>query len=520
MSVQVLNQLDEDVRFLLDNGALDFLEALARNFEASRQNLLKLRKEFYEDVREGRLPDFPAETRGLRESEWQVAPPPADLEARRVEITGPASDRKMVINAFNSGADVYMSDFEDSHSPHWSLTLAGQKNLFDAIRRRIDFTSPEGKAYKLNEDIATLAVRPRGLHLLERNLLVDGQPLSGSLFDFGLFLYHNAHKLQDQGSGPYFYLPKLQNHREAAWWNDVFKFGEAWLGMEPGTIKATVLIEHPFAAFEMEEILYALRDHITGLNLGRWDYIFGFIKTFAYDSGFLLPDRSLVTMEVEFLRSAAEHLVYVTHKRGAHALGGMSAFIPRKDDPEQSAAALANVRADKEREADQGYDGAWVAHPALVPHVMDVFKTRFKDRPHQKDFVPETRTTAKNLLTIPEGPISQDGYRNNVSVGLQYLNAWISGRGAAAIFNLMEDVATAEIARSQLWQWTHHGAMDQEETLLTPDHYFKIRDEELRALIDEQGPQQYAKAVELLDEIVLSDRFVEFLTLPGMKYLS
>ncbi len=519
--IQLLGRVSPEFAEILSPEALAFVAELAREFEPERRLLMTAREARQAEIDAGRMPDFLAETQGIRAAEWKVSPAPPDLLDRRVEITGPTSERRMVINALNSGAQVYMTDFEDAHSPAWSPTINGQINVRDAARRTITVTTPQGVEYRLNDQIATLAVRPRGLHLLERHLLVDGQPVAGSFFDFGLHLFHSAQALLERGSGPYFYLPKLQGYREARLWNELFCYAQDRLGIPRGSVRVTVLIEHILATFEMEEILYELRDHITGLNLGRWDYIFSLIKVFNQSPEFVLPDRSQVTMTSPFLRSAAELLTSVCHRRGAHAIGGMSAYIPRRDDPAANEVALAQVRTDKEREASQGFDGAWVAHPGLVPVVSSVFEEAFKG-PHQLDYIPEVRVTAHDLLEVPLGEITEAGLHGNIGVALQYLDGWIQGRGAVAINFLMEDTATAEIARSQLWQWIRHAARTSDERPLTPERYLGARNEELTRLLQargEDGPGSLDKAVELLDALIAAPRFTEFLTVPGYAYL-
>src|SRR5689334_9899971 len=443
--------------------ALGFLARLQREFGARRQDLLKLRDERQARLDAGEMPQFLVTTSSVRDSEWKVASAPQDLEDRRGEITGP-TDRKMLINALNSGARVFMADFEDANSPTWSNLVEGQVNLIDAIERRIDFTSPEGKQYRLNEKVATLLVRPRGWHLDERHVLVDGKPMSGSLFDFGLYFFHNARRLLSKASGPYFYLPKLESHLEARLWNDVFNVAQDELGLPRGTIRATVLIETILAAFEMEEILYELRDHSSGLNAGRWDYIFSVIKKFRDRPDFVLPDRAQVTMTVPFMRAYTELLVKTCHRRGAHAMGGMAAFIPSRRDPDVNRIALAKVKEDKDREANDGFDGTWVAHPDLVPTAMEAFDRVLGDRPNQvgrkRDDVEVTEGQLRDF-EIPGGEITDDGLRVNVSVGVRYVDAWLHGVGAAAIDNLMEDAATAEISRAQVWSWVQSGRFDE-----------------------------------------------------------
>ncbi|MBI4328615.1 MAG: malate synthase A [Chloroflexi bacterium] len=518
--IQVLGKVAPNAAHILSPEALSFVADLAREFEPTRRALMQARVTRQAEIDAGRPLDFLSDTRGIRQKEWKVAPAPKDLRDRRVEITGPSSDRRMVINALNSGAQVYMTDFEDAISPGWSQIIEGQVNLWDAARRAIAVKTPE-REYRLNDQTATLAVRPRGLHLLERHVLVDSHPIAGSLFDFGIYFFHNARALLDRGTGPYFYLPKMQSHLEARLWNDVFNFAQDRLGVPRGTIRATVLIEHILTIFEMEEVLYELRDHMGGLNLGRWDYIFGYIKTFNRHPWAVLPDRAQVTMTTQFLRSAAELLVHTCHKRGAFALGGMSAYIPRRDDPQANEKALAQVRADKERESSQGYDGAWAAHPGLVPMIFEVFEKAFEG-PNQLLHVPPVHVTAGDLVAVPQGEITEGGIRGNISVALQYVDAWIQGRGAVAINGLMEDTATAEIARSQLWQWVWQGARSSDGWPVTQERYLELRSEEVEKLMEARGAQGVGaldKAVELLDSLVLSPTYVEFLTIPGYRLL-
>ena len=469
-----------------------------------------------QEIDSGKLPDFPAETASVRNGDWKVAPVPKDLQCRVVEITGPV-DRKMVINALNSGANVFMADIEDSHSPTWDGTIQGQLNLADAVRRIISFKSPDGKVYKLNDLVATLLVRPRGWHMVEKHVLFDGQPISGSLFDFGLFFFHNANEQLERGTGPYFYLPKLENHLEARLWNDVFNLAQDELGLKRGTIKATVLIETILAAFEMDEILYELRDHSAGLNCGRWDYIFSFIKKFRNRSDFVLPDRASVTMSQHFLKSYCDLLVQTCHKRGAFAMGGMAAQIPIKNDPEANAAAMDKVTTDKQREVNQGFDGTWVAHPGLVPIARAAFDAIMKG-PNQLGVLrPEVSVVAKDLLTLPSGVITETGIHTNINVGVQYLEAWLRGSGCVPIHNLMEDAATAEISRAQLWQWIKHGRM-------TAANFREILAEELAVIRGAVGEAVYAKgrfelAARLFDQITTDSTFPEFLTLIAYDYL-
>ena len=499
--------------------ALDFVADLARTFEPTRRGLLAERVKRQAELKAGADLRFLPETASVREGAWRVAPVPADLEVRKVEITGP-TDRKMVINALNSGASTYMADFEDANTPTWENMVAGQVNLMDAVRRKIDFTSPEGKRYALNETLATMIVRPRGWHLLEKHLLIDGDPIAGAFMDFGLYFYHNAKELLARGSGPYFYLPKLESHTEARLWNDIFVRAQEKLGLPKGTIKATVLVETFPAAFEMEEILYELRDHSAGLNAGRWDFIFSAIKKFNHRPDFLLPDRIQVTMTVPFMRAYTELLIRTCHKRGAFALGGMAAFIPTRKDPQVNEVALGKVREDKTREATDGFDGTWVAHPDLVPVAMAEFDTVLGAKKNQLDRTRDEVAVTDGQIRavgVPGGTITDAGVKANVSVGIQYLESWLRGVGAAAIYNLMEDAATAEISRSQIWQWVHHGAKTVEGTPITKDLVRKIgRDEAAR--LDGPG-RKFGDALALFEEVALADEFVEFLTLPGYDRL-
>jgi malate synthase len=502
--------------------ALAFLQQLAHTFGPRRTALLQRRVEVQRNVRNGVRPDFLDATRAVRERTWTVAAAPPDLNDRRVEITGPV-ERKMMINALNSGARVFMADFEDALSPPWANVIAGQANCIEAVRRRLEYASPEGKRYQLGEKLATLVVRPRGWHLEEKHLRLDGEPISASLFDFGLYFFHNARELLERGSGPYFYLPKLENHLEARLWNEVFEVAQDELGIPRGTIRATVLIETILAAFEMDEILYELRDHAAGLNAGRWDYLFSIIKNFRDSSDFLLPDRGQLTMTVPFMRAYTELLVKTCHRRGAHAIGGMAAFIPSRRDPEVNQAALARVREDKAREAGAGYDGAWVAHPDLVPVVDEVFRAVLGGRPHQKnrqrDDVIEDRDQLLDVR-VPGGRVTDAGVRGNISVALQYLAAWLGGSGAVAINNLMEDAATAEIARSQLWQWIRHRAKTEDGKPVTLERCRMILKEEMGNLVAAGGDRErLASAGELLEDLFSAEVFPEFLTLAAYQRL-
>jgi malate synthase len=522
--IQVPEPVSEASAEILTPEALQFIARLARRFSGTREELLQQRIEMQAKLDQGWLPMFLPETQAIRQGEWEIAPVPADLQDRRVEITGPV-DRKMVINALNSGARMYMADFEDAHAPTWDATIAGQINLRDAIRGTIAYTSPEGKRYTLNPKVATLLVRPRGWHLVEKHVLVDGRPVSASLFDFGMFFFLNAKALLQKGTGPYFYLPKLENHREARLWNDVFLFAQEQLGIPRGTIKATVLIETILAAFEMDEILYELREHSSGLNCGRWDYIFSFIKKFRNRPDFVLPDRSLVTMTTHFLRCYSLLVIQTCHRRGAHAMGGMAAQIPIKNDPDANARAIGKVREDKLREAGDGHDGTWVAHPGLVPVAMEVFDAEMPG-PNQLHVLREDfRSTARDLLEVPAGPITEAGLRTNVDVGLLYLESWLRGNGCVPIYNLMEDAATAEISRAQIWQWIHHprGVL-QDGRKVTVPLFRQILAQELDKIKASVGPESFAAgkyilAARILDDIITSDSFVEFLTLPAYDHL-
>ena len=511
---------------ILTPDALTFVAKLSRAFEGRRQELLAKRIERQNEIDAGAMPDFLPETRAIRESDWTIAPEPADLQDRRVEITGPV-DRKMIINALNCGAKVFMADFEDANAPTWANNIEGHINLRDAINRTITFDNPDGRVYRLNETIATLLVRPRGWHLDEKHLLIDGAPVSGSLFDFGLYFFHNVRQLLVNGSGPYFYLPKLESHREARLWNDVFVLAQNELGVPQGTIKATVLIETILAAFEMDEILYELRDHSAGLNCGRWDYIFSCIKKFRNKPDFLLPDRALVTMTTPFMRAYSLLCIKTCHRRNAHAMGGMAAQIPIRNNPAANDEAFAKVRADKEREANDGHDGTWVAHPGLVPVAMDAFNAAMPG-PNQIDRKREdVHINGGDLLNFPDGrgQISEAGLRTNISVGVQYTAAWLAGSGAVPIFNLMEDAATAEISRSQVWQWIRHpdGTLnDGRKVDVALVRTFLA--EEMDKIEASVGPQQFAAvpyktASELFDRFATDDAFVAFLTLPGYQYL-
>jgi malate synthase len=499
---------------ILTPQATEFLLALHARFEPVRQSLLQERRSRQARLDEGQLPHFLEASLPTREASWKVAPIPADLQDRRVEITGPP-DRKMIINALNSGASVFMADFEDSNSPTWANCIEGQHNLIDAVRRTIEFRSPEGKEYKLNPKPAVLFVRPRGWHLNEKHFLVNGTPISASLFDFGLFFFHNAKAQIERGTGPYFYLPKLESHHEARLWNDVFVFAQEYIGIPKGTIRATVLIETITAAFEMDEILYELRDHSAGLNCGRWDYIFSFIKKFRNHASRVLPDRGVITMQQPFLHSYVELLIHTCHRRGIHAMGGMAAQIPIRNNPKANEEAMERVRQDKLREVRAGHDGTWVAHPGLVSVAKTIFDEHMP-QPNQIKPPAEARSpiTAANLLELPKGNITEGGLRRNIDVGLQYLESWLRGNGCVPIYDLMEDAATAEISRSQLWQWIrYHAKMDDGRTI-TPEMFDGIlRDVVQRLKSAEATPKdhRFDRAAELFTTMSKGE-FEEFLT--------
>ncbi|MFQ5701545.1 MAG: malate synthase A [Acidobacteriota bacterium] len=501
---------------ILTPEALEFVAGLARRFEPKRRDLLARRRARQAVLRDGHLPDFPSETRGVREGDWRGPSIPRDLIDRRVEITGPV-DRKMIINALNSGANVYMADFEDSHTPTWSNNIEGQINLRDAVAGTITFTGSGGKRYALKERTATLMVRPRGWHLVEKHLLIDGAPVSGALFDFGLFFFHNARGQIEKGSGPYFYLPKIESHLEARLWNDVFRHAQRTLAIPYGTIRATVLIETILAAFEMDEILYELRDHSAGLNCGRWDYIFSFIKKFSHRADFVLPDRARVTMDRLFLDSYVRLLIKTCHRRGVHALGGMAAQIPIKNDPEANRRALDKVRDDKVREVRAGHDGTWVAHPALVPVARSVFDEAMKGRHQIDDKREDVQVMAADLLAIPDGEITEEGLRRNINIGIRYLAAWLGGSGCVPLYHLMEDAATAEISRSQVWQWAHHGACLADGRTVTHDLVREVVAEVRKSL--PAGENRFALAARLFEDLMLAREFPEFLTLAAYEHI-
>jgi malate synthase len=505
---------------ILTPEAITFLAELQRRFGAERERLLARRAELQAKLDQGWKPDFLAETKNVRESEWTVAPLPKDLLDRRVEITGPV-DRKMVINALNSGASVYMADFEDASTPSWANLIEGQINLRDAVCRTITFDDPEsGKHYALNAEAAVLLVRPRGWHLPEAHLLVDGAPMAGALFDFGLFFFHNARELVSRGTGPYFYLPKLESHLEARLWNDVFVHAQKALGLRKGAIKATVLIETIMAAFEMDEIIFELRDHMGGLNCGRWDYIYSFIKKFAEDPKAILPDRAQVTMTTHFLQSYVRLLIKTCHRRNVHAMGGMAAQIPIKNDPAANEAAMTKVRADKEREANEGHDGTWVAHPGLVALAKDVFDNKMPVPNQIARKRQDVHVAAADLLKVPSGTITEAGLRSNINVGLGYLESWLRGNGCVPLYHLMEDAATAEISRSQVWQWRRHGAQLTDGRTVTLELCRETLEEEL-AKLKASAPKghRFDDAAKLFLAMIESDSFVEFLTLPAYEQI-
>ncbi len=521
--IAIAGRMTPEYAQILTPEAMAFVAKLQRAFGGRRDELLARRAQRQAEFDAGKLPDFLPSTRAVREGDWTCAPVGADITDRRVEITGPV-DRKMIVNALNSGAQVFMADFEDANTPRWDNNIQGHINLRDAIRRRIDFVSPEGKKYALKDKLATLFVRPRGWHLPEKHVKVDGQPISGGIFDFALYFFHNAKELVARGSGPYFYLPKLESHLEARLWNDIFVMAQDELGIARGTIKATVLIETILGAFEMDEILFELREHSAGLNAGRWDYIFSCIKKLRSNRDFCLADRALVTMTTHFLKSYAELLIKTCHRRNIHAMGGMAAQIPVKNDEKANAEAFAKVKADKEREATYGHDGTWVAHPGLVPVALEAFN-RIMPTPNQIALKKreDVNAGAADLLKFePEQPITERGLRLNINVAIQYIGAWLAGQGAVPIFNLMEDAATAEISRSQVWQWIRSpkGRLDDGRkvtkdmvALMIPEEMKKIRD----LLGDAFGSGKYDDAAKIFADLVNNDTFVEFLTLPAYE---
>lgn len=523
--IQVTGPVTPEIAEILSPDALSFLVKLSRAFSDTRQDLLQRRLERQAEFDAGKKPDFLPETEHIRNGDWTILSVPHDLQDRRVEITGPSGDRKMVINALNSGAKAFMADFEDANSPTWTNTIHGQINMRDAINRTIDYVSPEGKKYALHDEIATLIVRPRGWHLDEKHVLVDGKPISGSLFDFGLYFFHNAKNLLAKGSGPYFYLPKLESHLEARLWNDVFVLAQDELGIPQGTIKATVLVETILATFEMDEILYELRDHIVGMNCGRWDYIFSYIKKFRNHPEVILPDRSLVTMSVPFMEAYTLLTIQTCHRRKAHAIGGMAAQIPIKNDAVANEEALQKVKADKQREAQNGHDGSWVAHPGLVPIVKQVFDEIMPAPNQVEKQIKNLNVSAADLVRVPEGVITESGLRTNISVSIQYIEAWLRGSGAVPIFHLMEDAATAEISRAQIWQWIRHpkGVLADGRNV-TLDLVQQLGVEELDKIKNTIGEEafaagKFAVAYEIFSNLITNDQFEDFLTIPGYAYL-
>jgi malate synthase len=524
--IEVIGPVDGNFAEILTAEALNFVAELHRRFNPERESLLRARALRQERLDHGELPDFLPETQNIRDGEWQVGDVPADLQDRRVEITGPV-ERKMMINALNSGAKVFMADFEDSNSPTWENNIQGHLNLIEAISGTIEFTSQDGKHYELGEKAATLMVRPRGWHLVDKHVFVDGHSISASLLDFGLFVFHNGKRLLERGTGPYFYLPKLESHLEARLWNDVFVFTQEKLGIPAGTIKATVLIETILAAFEMEEILYELRDHSAGLNAGRWDYIFSVIKKFRNRPDMVLPDRAQVSMVVPFMRAYTELLVSTCHKRGAFAIGGMAAFIPSRRDPEINQQALRKVREDKQRESADGCDGTWVAHPDLVPPVLEIFDGVLGEKPNQLDVRrDDVKVVGSDLRTtvVDGGTITERGLRTNISVAILYVESWLRGTGAAALFNLMEDAATAEISRSQVWQWIRHDARMDDGRPVTRELVHDLVVEEMEKMKEAYGEDLFARgrfdeARHLFETVALSDDFPEFLTLKAYELI-
>jgi malate synthase len=522
--ITIIGNINDSFSTILTKEALDFLLKLHIRFEKTRRELLEKRKIRQQEIDNGKLPDFLPETKLIRESDWKVASLPADLMDRRVEITGPV-DRKMIINALNSGAKVFMADLEDSNTPSWKNNIEGQINLRDAVNRTITFENPKnGKFYKLNDKTATLMVRPRGWHLLEKNILVNGEPMSGSLVDFGLYFFHNAKSLIAKGSGPYFYLPKLESHLEARLWNDVFVFAQEYLDIPQKTIKATVLVETILASFELNEILFELRDHSAGLNCGRWDYIFSYIKKFKNLNGFVLPDRSQVGMTVPFMSAYSQLVIQICHRRGVHAMGGMAAQIPIKNDQTANQKAIGKVRDDKNLEVKNGHDGTWVAHPGLVALAMEIFDKNMPTKNQIFNKREDVEVTAADLIETPKGTITESGIRQNINVGILYIESWLRGVGAAAIYNLMEDAATAEISRTQIWQWIKSEAKTEDGKVITKDYVEQLIPEEIEKIIQYVGKEafengKFDEAIVLFKDLVFEDEYVEFLTLPAYDML-
>lgn len=507
---------------IFTNDLIDFLVELHQNFNQKRINLLEERKKTQQEFDKGILPKFLSETEEIRNGNWICAPLPEDFLDRRVEITGPV-DRKMIINALNSGASTFMADFEDSNSPTWKNCMDGQINLSDAINRQIDFTNEQGKSYQLNEKIAVLLVRPRGLHLNEKHIEINDEQTSGSLTDFGIYFFRNVKRLQENGSGAYFYLPKLEHYKEARWWNDVFVFSQNYLGISQGSIKATVLVETITASFQIDEILFELKEHSSGLNCGRWDYIFSFIKKFRNLPEFIVPDRDQVTMTSPFMSAYSKRVIEICHKRNVHAIGGMAAQIPIKNDYEANSQAFGKVRNDKEREVKNGHDGTWVAHPALVSVAKDIFD-QFMPEKNQIDKKFDYQITENNLLEIPKGEITEKGVRKNINVGILYIESWLMGVGAAAIYNLMEDAATAEISRTQIWQWLKNEAVLNDDRTLTRQMILQWEFEELERIEKYVGEGRFKNgkfnlAKELFNELIFCENFEEFLTLKAYPFI-
>ena len=522
--ISIIGNYKEEYASILTEEAQRFLQALHMRFNERRKELLAKRQIRQQEIDRGALPDFLPETKHIREADWKVAPLPADLLDRRVEITGPV-DRKMIINALNSGAKVFMADLEDSNTPSWENNIEGQINLRDAVNRTITFENPKnGKQYQLNEKTATLMVRPRGWHLIEKNILVRGEPMSGSLVDFGLYFFHNAKNLIARGSGPYFYLPKLESHLEARLWNDVFVFAQDYLEIPQQTIKATVLIETILASFELNEILYELRDHSAGLNCGRWDYIFSYIKKFKNLEGYVLPDRSQVGMTVHFMSAYSQLVIQTCHRRGVHAMGGMAAQIPIKNDDEANRIAIDKVRADKSLEVKNGHDGTWVAHPGLVAVAMEIFDEHMPTKNQVFNKREDVQVTANDLIQTPKGTITEAGIRKNINVGILYIESWLRGVGAAAIYNLMEDAATAEISRTQIWQWINARATTDEGKIITAIYVQQLIPEEIEKIKDYVGTEafengKFNEAIALFKDLVFEKEYIEFLTLPAYDML-
>ena len=523
-NMEVSGIFREDYATILTPVALRFLARLHKKFNEERKHLLIKRRDQQQMIDNGQMPTFREDTKEIRESDWAVAPLPPDLLDRRVEITGPV-DRKMMINALNSGANIFMADFEDSNTPSWSNCMEGQINLRDAIQNTITFEHPtSGKSYKLNEQTATLMVRPRGWHLEEKHIVIDGEAMSASLVDFGLYFFHNAKTLLDKGSGPYFYLPKLENHLEARLWNDVFVYTQEFLGVAQRSIKATVLIETIMASFEMHEILHELKDHSAGLNCGRWDYIFSFIKRFRNVPGCVFPDRDQVTMSVPFMRAYTQLVVKSCHQRGVHAIGGMAAQIPIKHDPDANAKAIEKVKADKIREVKDGHDGTWVAHPGLVAVAKEIFDAHMPNKNQISNKRKDVEVSAKQLIEVPAGTITEVGLRKNINVGILYIESWLRGNGAAALYHLMEDAATAEISRSQIWQWIRNNARLEDGRMITYHLYSLLATEEMKNIKHMLGEDdfregRFEQAAQLFDTLIKTEDFIEFLTIPAYKML-